>query len=185
VDLDRLDGQKDTLAVYFEVVEDSYFKKIRIDRNGESFYSDDYYFEDGKLYIVCVGEPGNERCYLYVEAYTETTSFYIFDLNQEKISCIGDHTVFTDIYFPGFLHEDESLEGAYYIQVFNNPAEFTMSENLMLLGIYGWNKTYHVNSKTGLPETMQDYYTLPEETGYDSSRLEVLHRHLQKKLQPF
>lgn len=160
-DLDSRDRGRDKLRLFS--YEDEYGSlDLYVARNDEpEQHLEECYGYTMKPLLVCLGNPGSERYYIYVEATAENdyTSIYIYDLNGEKITLNGE---ISGTGFPGVLDESWGEYGAWYEEVLNDPSEFVLDSRVQCLGTWTGQRTYRADPQSGTLQPQTDYYTLSE-----------------------
>ena len=108
-------------------------------------------------YLVCVGEPGWEKYYLYVASVTDNDyhMLHVYDLNGDSIACAAD---LYNIRMEGEWVEGLEEYGTWYGEIFNTPAEFGMYTGMDLLGTLQAFRMYQVDFSTGVPQPMTDFF---------------------------
>lgn len=159
-----LDGDGDTEILYVGSTVDGEYGTMDLyaaKDSGEQHLKECYGFAM-KPFLVCLGGPGAERYFLYVEATAENdyTTLYIYDLNGEKITLNSE---VSGAGFPGVWDESIGEYGIWYEEYFNDPHEFTLGHRIDRLGTWTAYKTYRTFPADGALDPQTDYYTLPED----------------------
>ena len=160
VDLSAGDDTRDSLACWTYPGE--YGEKyLTISMNGQEYAEETWCAFDITPYLVCVGEPGGEQFYLYVEGSGENDyrTLYIYDLNEGMPQLISD---FSGAGFVGSWDSDAGTDGIYYVSVFNDPSEFTLGSKCNLLGTKTAYRNYTVDADGSLLP-LNDVYDLEED----------------------
>lgn len=160
VDLSNGDAKKDALCVFTE--ENEYGSlEIYVTLNGKKQYLKECYGFSMSPFLVCLGEPGKERYFLYVETTAENdyTNIHIYDLNGEEIV---QNSLVEGTSFAGIRYEDEE-GGTWYKEVFHDPSEFVLNTRIQLLGTWTGSRTYKTNPEDGAVLPQADYYELPQD----------------------
>lgn len=159
-DLNAPGGEKSSL--YFWLTEDEYdYKQIYLKWNDTDIHFEECYGFEMLPMLVCAGEPGNERYYLYIEASAENeyTTMYIYDLNgtepvkREEVSGVSRS---------GWWDENEGEYGMYYDMVLNDPTEYMLSSIVHILGTWSAGRHYMTDPETGKILLLEGDYTIPE-----------------------
>ena len=165
IDLDNQDGKKNRLLVsdYYETEEEIEYgiSRLSIMYDDYSYFETECYGYEIKPYLVCVGDSGREKYYLYAETVAENDykTISVYDLNDGEITLSGR---VSGTGFASYWEENEGEYGIYYDYVFNNPQEFQLGTRMDILGTWNGIRTYVVNEDTGLPEATKEYYVLPD-----------------------
>lgn len=181
VDLNRGDNERDSL--YLSAYEDEYGSlDLYITRNdGQEQHLEECYGFTMKSLLVCLGEPGQERYFLYIEAAAENdyTTIYIYDLNGDEITLTGE---LSGAGFTGTWDEDVGEYGTWYEFVLNDPSLFDLSTTIQTLGTWVGYKSYTTDPQSGAILPLQEHYDLKGESPIVSAMdLEVTMLPSQKK----
>jgi len=162
VDLNRGDNERDSL--YLSAYEDEYGSlDLCVTQNdGQEQHLEECYGFTMKPLLVCLGEPGQERYFLYIEAAAENdyTTMYVYDLNGEEITLTGE---LSGAGFTGAWDEDVGEYGTWYEFVLNDPSEFVLGTTIQMLGTWTGRRPYTTNPKDGTIQPQTEYYMLPED----------------------
>lgn len=160
VDLNTGNDTRDTLSVWAQ--EDEYGEKhLSLTLNGENYIDETWYALSVTPYLVCVGDSGSERFYLYVEGSGENDycTMYIYDLNGTGPQLIADYS---GVGFLNVWEPEAGIDGIYYSVLFNDPVEFTLGSKCNLLGTKTAYRNYTVDAD-GTLYPLNDTYTLRED----------------------
>ena len=163
VDLNPNDGKRDWIAVtsfYKSEEEKEYgFQRLSIGRSDYWHQGEEDYGYEFIPYLVCVGEPGKERYYIYVEGNAENdfSTLYIYDLNGKDISACEP---IPGVGFTGCWEEKVGEDGTYYNKVLLEPRSFELGTRIHILGTWTGRKIYVADSESGIPEPETEYYSI-------------------------
>ena len=155
-DMNPSDGKKDTISVGLSYyTEEGSYKDISINLNGNEFTVEDVYAFSAEYYLV--NSNGRYFVYLVPHGYNDYTNILVYDLNGNEIKEAGelDRTAFGSL-----VWEDENEDTHQAKLLFNNPTQFVLETTFDILGTYAADKTYTVNSETGMPESTDEFYTI-------------------------
>ena len=157
-DMNPSDNKKDTISVGLSYyTEEGSYKDISLNLNGNEFTVEDVYAFSAEYYLV--NSNGRYFVYLVPHGYNDYTNILIFDLNGNEIKEAGelDRTAFKSL-----VWEDENEDTHQAKLAFNNPTQLVLETTFDILGTYAADKTYTVNSETGMPESADEFYTIDE-----------------------
>ena len=150
------DGKKDTICVGLSYyTEEGSYKDISLNLNGNEFTVEDVYAFSAEYYLV--NSNGRYFVYLVPHGYNDYKNILVYDLNGNEIKEAGelDRTAFGSL-----VWEDENEDTHQAKLLFNNPTQFVLETTFDILGTYASDKTYTVNSETGMPESTDEFYTI-------------------------
>ncbi len=161
-DMNPSDGKKDTVSVGLSYyTEEGSYKDISINLNGNEFTLEDVYAFSAEYYLV--NSKGRYFIYLVLHGYNDYTNILVYDLNGNEIKEAGD---FERTAFGSLVWEDENEDTHQAKLLFNNPTHFVLETTFDILGTYAADKTYTVNSETGMPESTDEFYTIDKSFAY-------------------
>ena len=155
-DMNPSDGKKDTFCVGLSYyTEEGSYKDISLNLNGNEFTVEDVYAFRAEYYLV--NSKGRYFIYLVPHGFNDYTNILVYDLNGNEIKEAGklDRTAFGSL-----VWEDENEDTHQAKLLFNNPAQLVLETTFDILGTYAADKTYTVNSETGMPESTDEFYTI-------------------------
>ncbi|MBO5727896.1 MAG: DUF3298 domain-containing protein [Oscillospiraceae bacterium] len=160
VDLNRGDGNLDQLYFSSEQNENGSLE-LYASFNDQQSHLECYGFTLNPI-LVCLGEPGSERYFLYIEAYAESDygMIYVYDLNGDELTLIDQ---FCGGRFHGFFDESLGTDGTWCEDVFTIPSEFVLDTTIQFLGTWTGTRTYSANPENGIVQPHTEYYFLPED----------------------
>ena len=157
-DMNPSDGKKDTVSVGLSYyTEEGSYKDISLNLNGNEFTVEDVYAFSAEYYLV--NSKGRYFVYLVPHGFNDYTNILVYDLSGNEIKEAGelDRTAFGSL-----VWEDENEDTHQAKLLFNNPTQFVLETTFDILGTYAADKTYTVNSETGMPESTDEFYTIDE-----------------------
>ena len=155
-DMNPSDGKKDTISAGLSYyTEEGSYKDISINLNGNEYTVEDVYAFSAEYYLV--NSKGRYFVYLVPHGFNDYTNILVYDLNGNEIKEAGN---FERTAFGSLVWEDENEDTHQAKLLFNNPTQFVLETTFDILGTYAADKTYTVNSETGMPESTDEFYTI-------------------------
>lgn len=157
-DMNPSDGKKDKVCVGLSYyTEEGSYKDISLNLNGNEFTVEDVFAFSAEYYLV--NSNGRYFVYLVPYGYNDYTNILVYDLNGNEIKETGS---FDRTSFCSLVWEDKNEDTHQAKLAFNNPTQLVLETTFDILGTYAADKTYTVNSETGMPESTDEFYTVDE-----------------------
>lgn len=161
VDLNAVNGEKTCLPLW-SIGEEYGYSDLFMAWNGETIQLEECSGFWMTPLLVCTGEGGTERYYLYVERVVENdyASIIVYDLNGTEPTMKG---VIPGVGFSGYYDEEVGEYGQYYTIVLNDPSEYTLASMIDILGTWAVTRNYTTSPENGLITAVTEAYTFPDE----------------------
>lgn len=158
VDLNAASGEKSSLPLWG--VENEYgYRDIYLTWDNEDIFLEKCSGYEVTPLLVCVGEPENERYFLYVESIVENGYSYInvYDLNGTSPALVD---TYENVRFNTYWDEKEEEYGQFYKICLLDPSAYQLRSIVHVLGTWQATREFETDSESGAIKIWADEYAL-------------------------